>query len=97
MTQSYALSKAIGYPTIFKMGDWGINAVDRGEFAFIKIDSIIIHRCSHVNVTGTDKDWQAQPLIIIQEDHLKRPCSYCQELCPPEIQALWRLQNMENL
>ena len=91
MTQSYTLAA----PTLFRMGDWGINKVDRGEFAFIHIDSIIVHNCGQVH--STDRDWQAQPLIITQERHLKKPCSYCQELCPPEIQALWRLQNMENL
>ena len=95
MTQSYTLAKDIDYPTLFRMGEWGINAVDRGEYAFTKIDSIIVHNCG--SVQSTDRNWQAEPLIIIQEDHLNRPCSYCQELCPPEIQALWRLQNMENL
>jgi len=93
MTQSYTLAKE--FPTIFRMGDWGINAVDRGEYAFIKIDSIIIHNCSSVH--STQKSWQAEPLIIIQEVQLKDACTYCQETCPPEIQALWRLQNMEKL
>ena len=93
MTQSYTLTTEGS--TVFQMGEWGINTVDRGEFAFIKIDSIIIHNCESVH--STERNWQAQPLIITQERHLKTPCNYCQELCPPEIQALWRLQNMENL
>ena len=95
MTQSYALSESIEYPTLFKIDDWGINSIDRGEYAFIKIDSIIVHNCS--SVESTDRHRQAQPLIILQEDQLKKPCTYCQRTCPPEIQALWRLQNMEKL
>ena len=95
MTQSYTISQGIEYPTLFKLGDWGINSVDRGEYAHIKIDSIIIHNCDSVH--STDRNWQADPMIIIQEDQLKRPCQFCHELCPPEIQALWRLQNMEHL
>ena len=93
MTQSYTLTDEPG--TVFKMGDWGINSVDRDEYAFMRIDSIIVHNCS--NVHSTDRNWQAEPLIILQEQHLKRPCSYCQEVCPEEIQALWRLQNMDHL
>ncbi len=93
MTQSYTLTRET--PTVFKQDDWGINTVDRGEYAFIKIDSIIVHNCNSVD--STDRDWQAQPLIITQESQLKKACRYCQELCPPEIQALWRLQNMDNL
>ncbi len=95
MTQSYTLSALIEYPTLFKQNDWGINAVDRGVYAFIKIDSIIVHNCDSVH--STDRDWQPEPLIIIQEAQLTKPCVYCSETCPPEIQALWRLQNMEHL
>ena len=92
MTQSYTLT-AEG-TTVFKIDDWGINKVDRGEYAFIKIDSIIVHNCTSVNSTG---NWLTQPMIILQEHQLSRVCSYCQQTCPPEIQALWRLQNMEKL
>ena len=92
MTQSYTLTTDMS--TIFKIGDWGINKVDRGEYAFIKVDSIIVHNCSSVHSTG---GWKTQPMIIIHEHQLSHVCSYCQETCPPEIQALWRLQNMEKL
>ncbi len=95
MTQSYTLSKSLKYPTIFKMDDWGINSIDRGEYAFIKIDSIIVHNCSHVN--STDQTWTPDPFIITQEYNLHHICKYCGTSCPPEIQALWRLQNMEKL
>ena len=93
MTQSYTLTNKA--PTIFKIGEWGINSVDRGKYANIEIDSIIIHNCESVH--STDDNWQVQPLVIIQEYQLRDACTYCQETCPPEIQALWRLQNMEKL
>jgi len=92
MTQSGTMLREA--PTVFRIDDWEIQAVDRGEYAFIKIDSMIVHRCSSVHNTG---DWRTQPMIIIQEHQLSHVCSYCGKPCPPEIQALWRLQNMEKL
>ena len=94
MTQSYTLTEE--GTTIFTMGDWGINTVDRGEYAFIKIDTLIVHNCRN-NPPGSGFDRLPNPLIIIREIHLSSPCEYCKETCPPEIQALWRLQNMEKL
>ena len=82
-------------PTIFKIDDWEIQGVDRGEYAFIKINSIIVHICTSVH--STQAQWTPQPMIIVQEHQLSHECSYCQGTCPPEIQALWRLQNMEKL
>lgn len=92
MTQSYTLTQ--GMPTIFRIDDWGLQAIDTGEYANIKIDSIIIHNCSSVHTTG---DWMIEPMIIIQEFQLSRPCVYCHKVAPDEIQALWRLQNMDKL
>ena len=90
---SYSLTRAT--PTIFELGTWAIKAVDRGEYAFIEIDSFITHRCDAMHATS--KAWEVEALIIVEEKNLGKTCTYCGEGIPDEIQALWRLQNMENL
>ena len=80
--------------TLIKIDDWEIQAVNRNGYAFINIDSVIVHHCSQVHSTG---NWRFHDMVIVQEHQLQSNCSYCGKSAPDEIQALWRLQNMEKL
>ena len=79
---------------VFKLDDWEIQAIDRGVYAFIKTNSIIVHKCSQANSTG---NWRNQQLVIVEPHQLSHVCAYCGNRAPDEIQALWQLQNMEHI
>ena len=93
MTSPY-LSNWDDAPSLIKIDDWEIQAINRDIYAHIKIDSFIVHHCSQVHSTG---NWKDRDMVILQECNLKNRCLYCGRSAPDEIQALWRLQNMEKL
>lgn len=79
---------------IFRLDDWEIQTVDVGIYAFIKINSIIVHKCSQAPST---RNWRTQQLVIVQKHQLSHRCVCCGKRAPDEIQALWQLQNMEHI
>lgn len=81
--------------TIFKDGEWEIQRINKGEYGFITIDSIIVHYCTR-KVRSLNK-WDEGPRTIVSKTSLTRPCTYCGHVAPEGLQALWLLQNMEHI
>ena len=77
--------------TLFSLDGWEIKKTIDRKYAFQARESIIYHACSkaptHYGPTA--------PFIIVYLNAIDRECGFCDEPPPPEIQALWQLQNMD--
>ena len=84
---------------LFKIDNWMILSTDKLA-GFRKQDTVIGHRCPQFkgDETQDEEDVDGGPIQFLdEEDALFGACWWCRQEIPQEIQALWRLQNMDKI
>ena len=60
--------------------------------------SLIWHQCQSPKAKGLRLDGgDYEGIWRLSGRSLNLPCGVCHEICPPEIQALWRFHNWETM